>query len=71
MFYLSWQLSLVTFTVVPAVVVISHYYGAYLRKVSKVRATWGCVEPDQNLHPRVCSLDFFDSGVVDLEMQVI
>lgn len=36
MFYLSWRLSVVAFISVPAIVVVSKYYGSYIRKLSKL-----------------------------------
>ncbi|CAN0435971.1 unnamed protein product [Ectocarpus sp. 12 AP-2014] len=36
MFYLSWRLSLVAFISVPAIVIISKWYGEYIRKLSKL-----------------------------------
>ncbi|CAN0480791.1 unnamed protein product [Ectocarpus sp. 8 AP-2014] len=36
MFYLSWRLSLVAFISVPAIVIVSKWYGEYIRKLSKL-----------------------------------
>ena len=36
MFYLSWRLSVVAFISVPAIVIVSKYYGSYIRKLSKL-----------------------------------
>ncbi|CAM9813320.1 unnamed protein product [Ascophyllum nodosum] len=36
MFYLSWRLSLVAFVSVPTIVVVSRYYGVYIRELSKL-----------------------------------
>eukprot|EP00953_Heterococcus_sp_UTEX-ZZ885_P008647 5169-Heterococcus_DN1.PRE.4 len=35
MFYLSWKLSVVAFVSVPLIVIISKYYGEYIRELSK------------------------------------
>lgn len=36
MFYLSWRLSLVAFVSVPAIVIVSKWYGLYIRELSKL-----------------------------------
>eukprot|EP00904_Undaria_pinnatifida_P006206 jgi/Undpi1/2715/HiC_scaffold_14.g06093.m1 len=36
MFYLSWRLSLVAFISVPAIVLVSKWYGLYIRSISKL-----------------------------------
>ncbi|CAM9303539.1 unnamed protein product, partial [Discosporangium mesarthrocarpum] len=36
MFYLSWRLSLVAFISVPVIIVISNYYGAFIRRLSRL-----------------------------------
>ena len=36
MFFIQWALTLVTFTIVPIVVVLSHVYGQYVQNISKL-----------------------------------